>query len=409
MVCREFERRICLIKKYVHTQYKQMLREPDGILKYKFIVPGSCYNNELWDWDSWLTDVALRKMVGTEEIGEYEKGCVLNFLSHVDDAGRIPIVISPKRCGFEFVDKKETNVHKPVLAQHALFICEQTGDYEWLREYFEKLERYIHFYFERCLHESGLFYWIDDCAIGVDTDPCTFYRPDNSSASILLNCLMYQELQAMESLAARYAFVEKTAHYQFCAKKLEEAIQKECWDERDGFFYSVDINLLPVDKSAILHSGSPRHWSCLLQRIEVWSGFLAMWAGIATEEQADRMVKEHYLNPKTFYAPYGIRTLSKMEKMYKVESSCNPSCWLGPVWGISNYMVFSGLVRYGYGQEAKELAEKTINLFGYDIEKNGELHEYYDPETGEGISNPGFQNWNFLVCDMIQWILRNRS
>ena len=28
-------------------------------------------------------------------------------------------------------------------------------------------------------------------------DPCAFYRPPKSSASIYLNCLMYEELQAM--------------------------------------------------------------------------------------------------------------------------------------------------------------------------------------------------------------------
>jgi len=408
MIYQEYKGKVDLINEYIRTQYKKMLREPRGILEYKFIVPGSCYNNELWDWDSWLTDVALRQMVGTEEIGEYEKGCILNFLSHIDKDGRIPIVISPQQCGFDFVNKEETNVHKPMLVQHALFVCEQTGDFDWLWEYFDQLELYIYFYFDRCLHESGLFYWIDDCAIGVDTDPCTFYRPDKSSASIFLNCLMYQELLAMKSLAERYELFEKAAYYQSCARTLKEAIQKECWDERDGFFYSVDINLLPIDRTAILHSGSPRHWSCLLQRIEVWSGFLAMWAGIATKEQAERMVKEHYLNPKTFYASYGIRTLSKMEKMYKVEYSCNPSCWLGPVWGISNYMVFLGLARYGYKREARELAEKTINLFSQDIEKCGELHEYYDPGTGEGISNPGFQNWNFLVLNMIRWIMENK-
>ena len=70
--------------------------------------------------------------------------------------------------------------------------------------------------------------------------------------------------------------------------------------------------------------------------------------------------------------------------MYAIIKSGNPSCWLGPIWGISNYMVFDGLVKYGYTEEAKELAEKTIALFGRDIEKCGELHEYYDPETGEG-------------------------
>ena len=45
----------------------------------------------------------------------------------------------------------------------------------------------------------------------------------------------------------------------------------------------------------------------------------------------------------------------------------------------------------------KELAEKTITLFGEDLVKTGDLHEYYHPNTGDGVNNPGFQNWNLLV------------
>ena len=64
--------------------------------------------------------------------------------------------------------------------------------------------------------------------------------------------------------------------------------------------------------------------------------------------------------------------------------------------------VFEGLCNYGFIDEAKELAEKTITLFGKDLEKNGEFHEYYDPETGEGVNNPGFQNRNLLVILMME-------
>jgi putative isomerase len=131
---------------------------------------------------------------------------------------------------------------------------------------------------------------------------------------------------------------------------------------------------------------------------------MPLWAGIASAEEAERMVKEHYLNERTFLAPYGVRSLSRLEKMYKIEKSGNPSCWLGPIWGISNYMVWDGLVKYGYTKEAKELAEKTLCMFGRDIEENGEMHEYYDPETGVGVNNPGFQNWNLLSLNMLEWL-----
>ena len=50
-----------------------------------------------------------------------------------------------------------------------------------------------------------------------------------------------------------------------------------------------------------------------------------------------------------------------------------------------------------------ELADKTINLFGKDFATSGALHEYYEPETGEPLLNKGFQNWNYLVTNMIAW------
>lgn len=396
-----------LIIDYAKQNYKKMFREPDGILKYKFIVPGAGYSNSLWDWDSWLTNIALREICGEDDISEYEKGCILNFLDFVDDEGRTPIYIMPDRAEPEFKKETETNIHKPCLAQHALFICEKTNDFNWLKDSFSDIERYISFYMNKCRHESRLYYWIDDCAIGVDNDPCTFYRPKCSSGSIYLNCLMFKELEAVAVISEKLGLTEKTDFYKNEAEELKLAIREHCWDERDGFYYSVDFNLLPIDPDSWLHSGCPRHWSLLIQRIDVWSGFLAMWAGIATKEQAERMVNEHYFNEKTFNAPYGIRTLSKLEKMYLITKSGNPSDWLGPIWGISNYMTFEGLRKYGFNDAAKELAEKTITLFGKDIEENGEPHEYYDPETGVGINNPGFQNWNLLSIKMIDWLRKN--
>lgn len=298
-------------------------------------------------------------------------------------------------------------MHKPCLAQHAAFLTQvKQGDAEWLRDKFQFLQFFVGGYKNRYRHAAtGLYFWQNDVMIGVDNDPSTYYRPDKSSASIYLNCMMYKELQAMCYLCDRLGLDEVGKQYEQDAEKLKEAIQTHCWDERDGFFYSVDLNLKPVNQEYwAYHGGAPRHWDCIIQRIGVWSGFLAMWADIATPEQAKRMVKEHYKDPKTFCAPYGVRTLSKMEKMYNLKASGNPSSWLGPVWGISNYMTWRGLVKYGFKDEAKELATKTILLFGRDFEKTGTLHEYYQPENGLPILNPGFQNWNYLVLNMLNWM-----
>ena len=131
---------------------------------------------------------------------------------------------------------------------------------------------------------------------------------------------------------------------------------------------------------------------------------MALWAGIASPERAVRVIEENMLNERTFFGEFGIRSLSKLEKMHANWPSGNPSCWLGPMWLIANYMCFRALINYGYFKDAKALAETLVTLFGQDIEACGEMHEYYHCDTGEGINGQGFQSWNLLINNMIAWL-----
>ncbi len=415
-----------LIKQHVYADYKKMYKQPEGgALLYPYLTPGSnSYAAVLWDWDSWLSNVALRQILadkGTaqdkQEALAYEQGCVLNYLAYTSATdGYMPMVVDAQSDPNKIKprDIYATNMHKPVIAQHAAFIVQQNGgNVEWLRDGFPRMQAFIRNYQEHHRHQAtGLYYWQDDLAIGVDNDPSTFFRPKGSSASIYLNCLMYKELRAMAFLAERMGMSAEAKRYEHDADQLCNAVREHCWDQKDGMYYSVDINLLPYTgepqvifgKPFVLHQGAPRSYPCLIQRLGAWSGFMALWAGIATPEQARRMVSENLMDERTFCAPYGVRTLSKLEKMYNLRATHNPSNWQGPIWGISNYMVFRGLADYGFLTEARQMAEKTISLFGEDLLKNGTLHEYYDPDTAAPIINPGFQNWNYLVLNMLAWV-----
>ncbi|HOV68739.1 MAG TPA: trehalase family glycosidase [Clostridia bacterium] len=404
------------IKDYIFSNCTRMLREPKGCLRYPFIVAGSVYFDDLWDWDSWLTDIALRQAysecghLDKDSLIEYEKGCVLNFLSACTDDGWIPIVINVNDDYSTIRDKHSKmgkNMHKPILAQHAAFISLQSGSFTWLKDFLSRLEAFLNMYEREFFHPCGLYFWKDDFAIGVDNDPSIFYRPENSCGSIYLNTFLYRELLAFSLIKEQFSGKAAALPWVKKAECLKDKINELCWDERDGLYYSVDLNLRPIDPNAFLHKNAPRHWDTVIMRLDNWSNFLPLWAGIAAPVQAERVIRGHILNPRTFNAEYGIRTLSRLEKMYNLRASNNPSNWLGPIWGISNYLTFRGLIRYGYDDQARELAYKTIKLFGRDIEKCGEMHEYYNPDTGEPIIHPGFQNWNLLVLNMIAW-LENR-
>ena len=407
-----------ILREHIFAEYHSMFREAGEGIPYPFLTAGSkVYEDTLWDWDSWLNDVALGQILHelddaqvTARVLPYERGCVLNFLTTPGaNIGYLPM--SVERDGFVWPeDVRNVNMHKPCLAQHAAFLVrEGGGDAEWLREHFVNLQTFLNFYHNHHSHDCGLHYWQNDFAIGVDNDPCTFGRPPKSSGSILLNCLLYRELLAMEYLATQLNMQEIAVLYRKDATTLQAAVQEYCWDERDGFFYNVDLNIHRQELSNKwgsnwgAHCGYPCDWPCLIQRIDIWSGFMALWAGIATREQAER-VRARYQDPRTFGANYGVRTLSKMEKMYNVRAMGNPSSWLGPIWGSSNYLTFRGFVRYGLTEAATDLAEKTVRLFARDIARFGAMHEYYLPDSGEPVLNRGFQNWNFLVLNMINWL-----
>lgn len=412
------ERYIPLLKEHILTSSEQMTREAAGVLRFPYTVPSSpdspYYSAHLWDWDSWLISVALGQVEAETgqrgRFAEFEEGCILNFLDHTTDDGVMPVQLNPERPlrhGDFASDEeygREQNMHKPVLAQHAALLAQRRGSAEWVRPHMAKLGAFLTRYLTHHLHdETGLAYWQTDFAVGVDNDPSVYYRPAKSTASIYLNSLLYREMLAYGYLLEELDDLAEATRWRRRAETLVEALNRSCWDERDGTFYSADLNLRPIDPEDWLHRGAPRSWSSLLLRVDNWSSFLPLWAGFASQQQAERMV-ERYRDQGTFSANYGVRTLSRLEKMYDLRASNNPSNWLGPIWGISNYLVFRGLAKYGFDEDARALAEKTVRLFGRDLEANGSLHEFYHPDSGEPIMTRNFQNWNFLVLNMIAYL-----
>lgn len=97
----DIDKYIKIIRENIFNDYKGMFREPKGALKFHYITPGSqAYATQLWDWDSWLTSIALQQIVNERGIEQeksnvikYEQGCVLNFLNFCA-YGWIPIVVN---------------------------------------------------------------------------------------------------------------------------------------------------------------------------------------------------------------------------------------------------------------------------------------------------------------------------
>ncbi len=415
---------------FVLKSKDMVFKDPRAFIKYPFIDPGSVYDGNVWDWDTYWSVYGLMSFANlyddpafNDQLIEHSKGNVLNFLDHQMEDGYIPMMIEVADWSEPYLILKHKegvpmNMHKPFLCQQIILISDYIKDYEWIRPYMEKLHRYFSCYIrDYFLEDKGLFVWCDDIMIGMDNDPATFGRPKFSTANIFLNSFMVMELDAMIKILDQLGIEEgqtnnslkpgpgKTlvytrSEYQGMKEDLARTINEECWDPRDGFYYSVDVDV-KTRPFEWIHEGLGVFWKTLPIKIRAWSGFLPLLAGIADEEQARRLV-EHIEDEKTFASPYGITSLAMDEKMFDLSVTNNPSNWLGPIWLVVNYAVFKGLLNYGYVSQARTLCERTFELLESDLEKTGSLHEYYDPYTGQPIMNGGFVNWNILALNMLE-------
>ncbi|MBO6239718.1 MAG: trehalase / alfa-L-rhamnosidase / mannosyl oligosaccharide glucosidase [Butyrivibrio sp.] len=406
----EEERKI--IFSYIEENIEGVLKEPVGFIRFPFTDPGSVYDGNVWDWDTyWCTYGLLpirNKLKGgslAEKIIDHCKGNVFNFFDWQLDDGYIPMMIENGRWPEPYLNIQHKkgylmNMHKPFLCQQINLISTETGDYDWISEYLNKIDKYFDCYFNNYFdYDCGLFVWRDDIMIGMDNDPASFGRPKSSTANIFLNSFMVAELEAAATIYEKFGKDEKASFLRKDKNSLEEAIHRECFDKRDEFFYSVDVDIC-TRKYDWFHKGLGVFWNTLPIRIATWSGFLPMLVNIATKEEAESL-RTHYHDEKAFTSAYGICTLGKNEKMFNIEATNNPSNWLGPVWLVANYCIFKGMLNYGYTEEAEDMCKKSVKLLAKDIKDSGQMHEYYNPFNGEPVMNGGFINWNILALNML--------
>jgi putative isomerase len=402
---------------YLRGTAPQLLRPAEGILKHPSIspsLPGKEYSTNLWDWDTYWTTRGLFQLSAAlndrelhNKVALHARGSLENFLDHQSDGGRIPIMMDVKDPDpFGCLKKdapKSQNQAKPVFGQLALLIADETKDARWFASHFDKLTRFHESWVARNQSATGLLVWGNDVAIGNDNDPTTFGRPDFSSANLLLNCLFYEDLRSAAEMARRLSRTQDKQRLANQAQQLKDNIEKHCWDPRDRFYYTVDVQCKDRRAELIpnLKPGMDMSWTSLPLRVQVFTGFLPLWCGVATPHHAKDLVAANYMSDDRFRANHGVRSLSSKEAMYSLAFSSNPSNWLGPAWIVVNYFVWKGLNRYGYHEAAAELADKTLRMLAADVEKNGSLNEYYHPDTGAPLSHKGFMDWNMLVLEMV--------
>lgn len=164
--------------------------------------------------------------------------------------------------------------------------------------------------------------------------------------------------RAMVEMCKKTGRIEMMKKYQRRLDKRTKAIREKMWDPKTKFFYSIDRD-----------TGEKIY-------IRTLQGFLTLTAGLASEEQAEELVKQ-LTDPSLFWSTYPVTTSAMDEPTFKPDGF-----WRGDMWPPTNFLVAIGLNRYGYYDIAIDIANKMQEL----VEKyDGHAYERYNGVDGIGI------------------------
>jgi Mannosylglycerate hydrolase MGH1-like glycoside hydrolase domain len=177
---------------------------------------------------------------------------------------------------------------------------------------------------------------------------------------VLTNTLWSLSLQALGRPSATPALVERL------------------WDERRGLFVdeAQPGGLRPVPVT--------------------WAALAPLALPDLPEAIGRHLVEEHLLDPDEFLTPVAPPSVAVGDPGYEPGGGRGPirRYWRGPTWVNSAWLVWLGLRRLGYEEEARTLAAGVLAA----AVREG-LREYYDPRTGRGLGAKDFA-WSALVAEL---------
>ena len=136
----------------------------------------------------------------------------------------------------------------------------------------------------------------------------------------------------------------------------------------------------------------------LRPRIETWAALAPLALPDLPEPLARRLVEEHLLDRDRFWLPVPPPSVAASEAAFNPGRGpgLRRRYWRGPTWINSAWLLWLGLARLGYGEEAAELARAVAAA----VRHKG-LREYLNPYTGDGLGATDFA-WSALALELAE-------
>jgi hypothetical protein len=178
--------------------------------------------------------------------------------------------------------------------------------------------------------------------------------------SVALNALYTLDTEILLLMARELGLPSEADKIQVRYDRIRNLINDKLWSEEDGLYLN-------------------RHWDGRFSRRLSLENFYILIAGLADEERAKRIMKT-LSDPKKFWGEQPLAFIPRDDPAFMAIGEGR-----GAIWSLSNYLVYTGLRRYGFHDEAALLARKSSNLARTSWEKAGKFHDHYSSSDGRGI------------------------
>ena len=328
----------------------------------------------LFNWDTFFAG-----LLSATQDKDFSFQQVRSIMQEMTEDGMIPNFGAQNACS---IDRSQP----PVGAYCILKLYRQFGEIGLLEETYEKLLRWNSWWIKnRDGNGDGLLEWgsnpypegrrvqyeADNLQAamyesGLDNSPMydgVVYNTQTHTmeySDVGLNALYAMDCWALAEISGILGKSEQAELLQKEYARMRKAMIEQLWDENTGIFLN-------------------RHWDGRFNYRLSPTNFYPLIAGIASPEQAERMVKEHLLNEEEFWGRYVIPSIARNDPAFP-----DNDYWRGRIWGPMNFLVGEGLKRYGFHDAAYRFAQKSQALFQQEWQEKNHIHENYNAVTGEG-------------------------
>jgi hypothetical protein len=164
-------------------------------------------------------------------------------------------------------------------------------------------------------------------------------------------------------------------------RSLTATIVERMYDENSGLFW-------PLARPALRERPSL-----------TWTALAPLALPDLPEAIGRRLVEQHLLDPERFWLPVPPPSVAAGDPAFSPGDTYLFGLrryWRGPTWINAAWLVWLGLVRLGYAEQADELARRVTGA----VASEG-LREYYHPYTGRGMGAVQF-GFSTLVLELIE-------